>query len=128
MKLAHAPIPARQRGNARRMRRQMTDAEKKLWAELRAHRLMGLGFRRQYPIRQFIVDFACPKHRLVIEIDGSQHGLEDIASSDAVRTAALQADGWTVVRFWNDDVLRDIDGVCRHIVAVVHEKQAKFDD
>ncbi|WP_306118481.1 MULTISPECIES: DUF559 domain-containing protein [unclassified Roseitalea] len=128
MKPGHAPIPARQRANARRMRRHVTDAEKKLWAELRAHRLMGFGFRRQYPIRQFIADFACPEHRLVIQLDGSQHGREDIASEDKARSAALEADGWTVVRFWNDDVLRDIDGVCRHIVAVVHEKQAKFDD
>lgn len=127
MKPAHTPIPNRQRANAKRMRSQMTEAEKTLWHELRAHRLMGLGFRRQYPIRQFIVDFACPEHRLVIELDGSQHGWAGVAAADAARSADLQADGWTVVRFWNDDVLADVDGVCRHIVATINEKRAASD-
>ncbi|MCR9123471.1 MAG: endonuclease domain-containing protein [Phyllobacteriaceae bacterium] len=120
-------VSKKQRANAKRMRRTMTEAEKKLWHELRAHRLMGHGFRRQYPIRQFIVDFACPEHRLVIELDGSQHGGETVAAADKARTADLQADGWTVVRFWNDDVLKDMDGVCRHIVAVKSNMQAVSD-
>lgn len=97
------------------MRRKMTDAELKLWNELRAHRLMGLGFRRQAQIAGFIVDFACPDKRLIVEVDGSQHGDEAEAAYDADRSRRLEADGWTVLRFWNDDVLRDIDGVCDHI-------------
>lgn len=94
----------------------MTDAELKLWNSVRAHRLSGLSFRRQVPIAGFIVDFACPEKRLIVELDGSQHGETEQAASDADRTARLEVDGWTILRFWNDDVMRDIDGVCRHIV------------
>jgi len=101
----------------------MTDAERKLWQELRAHRLMGLGFRRQMPISGFIVDFACPEYRLIIELDGSQHGLPIETLRDRKRDARLDALGWQVLRFWNDDVLGDIDGVCRHIVAAIDESR-----
>ena len=94
----------------------MTDAELRLWNELRAHRLMGLGFRRQFPIAGYIVDFACPERKLVVEVDGSQHGGDAGVADDAVRTRRLEQDGWTILRFWNDDVLRDIDNVCQHIV------------
>jgi very-short-patch-repair endonuclease len=94
----------------------MTDAELKLWNELRAHRLMGLGFRRQVPIGPYIVDFACPTHRLAVEVDGSQHADAENLARDRVRTAYLQGGGWLVLRFWNDDILRDIDNVCQHIV------------
>lgn len=112
----HAPVPNTHRRFARKMRKTMTEAELKLWNEIRAHRLMGLGFRRQLPIAGFIVDFACPEKRLVIEIDGSQHGDAQNAEADMARAAKLEALGWTILRFWNDDVLRDIDGVCQHIV------------
>ena len=98
------------------MRRAMTDAELKLWNEIRAHRLMGLGFRRQFPLRSFIVDFACPEKRLVVELDGSQHAQDESTEYDARRSETLQRDGWTILRFWNDDVLRGIDDVCAHIV------------
>ncbi|EJZ23045.1 hypothetical protein RCCGEPOP_01634 [Rhizobium sp. Pop5] len=101
------------------MRKAMTDAELKLWNELRAHRLMGLGFRRQMPIAGYIVDFACPTHRLIVEIDGSQHAIPENVAYDDIRTERLNADGWTVLRFWNDDILRDIDNVCSHIVRTI---------
>jgi very-short-patch-repair endonuclease len=114
--MPHTPVNQRGRGNAKSMRRAMTDAELKLWNELRAHRLMGLGFRRQFPVAGYIVDFACPDKRLVIEVDGSQHSNADAADLDVARTKRLEQDGWTVLRFWNDDVLRDIDNVCQHIV------------
>lgn len=97
------------------MRRAMTDAELKLWNELRAHRLMGMSFRRQVPIGPYIVDFACSSHRLLIEVDGSQHGDAEHARRDEERSAYLGASGWTILRFWNDDVIRDIDNVCQHI-------------
>ncbi|PWK75629.1 very-short-patch-repair endonuclease [Aminobacter sp. AP02] len=100
------------------MRRKMTDAELKLWNELRAHRLMGLGFRRQFPVAGYIVDFAFPKHKLIVELDGAQHAEPANAEADAVRTQRLEQDGWTIVRFWNDDVIRAIDNVCQHIVSV----------
>jgi very-short-patch-repair endonuclease len=117
--MPHAPVPPQRRANARRMRKAMTDAELKLWNELRAHRLMGLSFRRQMPIAGYIVDFACPVHRLIVEIDGSQHALVPNFAYDEIRTQRLQADGWTVLRFWNDDILRDIDNVCSHIIRTV---------
>jgi very-short-patch-repair endonuclease len=111
-------VPGLQRKNAKSMCRVMTEAELKLWNELRAHRLMGMGFRRQVPIGPYIPDFVCSAHSLIVEVDGSQHGLPEQADSDQKRTAYLQSRGWTIFRFWNDDVLRDIDGVCDHIVTV----------
>lgn len=117
--MPHADVSQKARANARRMRSAMTDAELKLWNELRAHRLMGLGFRRQVPVAGYIVDFACAEHRRVIEVDGSQHARAGDADYDKQRTQHLESDGWTVLRFWNDDVLRDIDNVCEHIVRVV---------
>jgi very-short-patch-repair endonuclease len=116
--MPHMPVPDRNRRNAKAMRRVMTDAELKLWNELRAHRLMGLGFRRQFPIAGFIVYFACSEKRLIVELDGSQHAEAERAVVDAARTRRLEQDGWTILRFWNDDVLRDIDNVCQHIVIV----------
>jgi very-short-patch-repair endonuclease len=95
------------------MRKALTDAELKLWNELRAHRLMGLSFRRQMPIAGYIVDFACADKKIVVEVDGSQHAESE---DDQTRDAALRDLGWTVLRFWNDDILRDIDNVCLHIV------------
>ncbi|MFA7414799.1 MAG: DUF559 domain-containing protein [Rhizobium sp.] len=117
--MPHTPIPPQRRANARRMRKAMTEAELKFWNTVRAHRLMDLSFRRQVPIAGFIVDFACPLHRLIVEVDGSQHGNDADQSYDQDRAARLEADGWTVLRFWNDDVLRDIDGVCLHILTVI---------
>lgn len=96
------------------MRKVLTPAELKLWNELRAHRLMGLGFRRQFPIAAYIVDFACPEKKLVIEVDGAQHADAGAAAGEETRTSHLEQDGWTVLRFWNDDVIRDIDNVCQH--------------
>lgn len=116
--MPHTPVSERNRKNAKAMRRVMTDAELKLWNELRAHRLMGLGFRRQVNFAGCIIDFACPTKRLVVEVDGSQHAVDENAAKDSARTARLERDGWTVLRFWNDDILRDIDNVCRHIVVV----------
>ncbi len=114
--MPHTPLAPNNRARAKAMRRVMTAAELKLWNELRAHRLMGLGFRRQVPIGQYIADFACSSHRVIVEVDGSQHAEAENAAKDVQRTALLEGSGWTILRFWNDDVLRDIDNVCRHIV------------
>jgi very-short-patch-repair endonuclease len=116
--MPHTPVGQRNRANAKSMRREMTDAELKLWNAVRAHRLMELPFRRQVPIAGYIVDFACPGKRMIVEIDGSQHGDAEQSSNDEARTRRLGQDGWTVLRFWNVDVLNDIDGVCQHIVTV----------
>jgi very-short-patch-repair endonuclease len=117
--MPHTPIPPLRRANAKRMRKAMTDAELKLWNAIRAHRLEGLGFRRQVPIAGYIVDFACPDERLIVELDGSQHAEDQALCYDAARTARLEADGWIVLRFWNDDVLTDLDHVCLHILTVI---------
>ena len=122
----HHPVPKTNRANARKMRRSLTEPELKLWNELRAHRLMGLGFRRQLPIAGFIVDFACPERRLIVEVDGSQHARHPKAAEDILRDNKLRELGWTVLRFWNDDVLRDIDNVCMHIVTVVSAMPANL--
>ncbi len=119
--MPHAPVSPKLRTNARRMRKALTDAELKLWNALRAHRLMGLGFRRQVPIAGYVADFACPTHHLIVEVDGSQHGNDHDLDYDAARTRRLQQDGWTFLRFWNDDVLTDIDNVCLHILKTVGE-------
>lgn len=116
--MGHDLVPSRQRKNAKSMRRGMTDAELKLWNELRAHRLMGMSFRRQVPIGPYIIDFACSAHSLIIEVDGSQHADPESVQRDEARSAYLNASGWTILRFWNDDVVRDIDNVCQHIVIV----------
>ena len=96
----------------------MTEAELKLWNAVRASRLMEMKFRRQLPIAGYIADFACPSHKLIVELDGSQHGSDQRIQADAKRTEELHALGWTVLRFWNDDVMKDIDGVCQHIILV----------
>ena len=106
----------RMHGYARTMRSSATDAESILWELLRAKRLEGLKFRRQVVVGPFIVDFVCPARRLVIEVDGSQHG--EASAYDQRRTDWLRQEGYTVVRFWNGDVLRDPDGVCQHILRV----------
>ena len=107
-----------QRRLARGMRAAMTDAERKLWWHLR-HRLPtpGTHFRRQVQIGRYIADFACHATRIVIEVDGGQHGASatERASAEA-RTKVLQANGYQVLRYWNNDVLTNIDGVLEDIL------------
>jgi very-short-patch-repair endonuclease len=91
----------------------MTDAERRLWSLLRGRRLSGYKFRRQYPLGPFIADFASIEHRLVIEADGGQHNESD---RDARRTAWLEKLGWRVLRFWNNDILQNPEGVADVIV------------
>jgi very-short-patch-repair endonuclease len=96
---------------ARELRRNMTDAEKHLWYSLRAHRMDGHKFRRQHALGQYIVDFVCLRSRLIIEVDGGGHGEEAREALDAQRTAYLEKLGFRVMRFWNTDVLTDLDTV-----------------
>lgn len=116
-------LPKRTRSNAKSLRSNMTEAEKRLWQALRAHRLEGIAFRRQMPIAGYIVDFAAPTHRLVVELDGSQHGEELGQKADQLRDRNLHKLGWTVLRFWNSDVLTNLDGVCRKILATCGKEQ-----
>lgn len=102
---------------ARRLRRDSTDAERKLWSRLRSGQLKGLRFRRQHPIPPYFVDFCCISARMVIELDGSQHS----DKTDAVRTASLQRQGFTVLRFWDNDVLQQTDAVLEAILNALPE-------
>ena len=88
---------------AKSLRRAQTDAEHRLWLQLRDRRLDGLKFRRQVPIETYVADFVCVDARLIVELDGSQHGEADGEARDAERTKALEAAGFHVIRFWNDD-------------------------
>src|SRR5712691_4523402 len=101
---------------ARDLRRSSSDAEIRLWAHLRGRRLVGHRFRRQHPIGPFIVDFACTEHRLIVEADGSQHSEN---AADDRRTEWLVSQGWRVVRFWNNDILANTEGVLEAILAAL---------
>ncbi len=120
--MPHNLIPSRQRGNAKSMRTAMTEAELKLWNSVRAHRLMDLGFRRQFPIGHYIVDFACPAHKIIVELDGAQHNDRDAQRYDFARTMFFEKSGWKVLRFANDDALNDMTGVCQHIIITTNER------
>ena len=96
---------------AKYMRHTATDGEHMMWQVLRAKRFMNLKFRRQHVIQPYIVDFYCHEIGLVIELDGSQHGSDDVIEYDAERTKFLQDLGLTVVRYWNHDVLSRTDVV-----------------
>ena len=91
------------------LRQNQTEAEAKLWSRLRAHRMAGVQFRRQHAIGNYIVDFCSPRRKLIIELDGSQH--LDQAEYDLERTHYLEAKGYRVLRFWNNDVMNEIDAV-----------------
>lgn len=100
---------------ARRLRADQTEAERALWKELRRLKDDGFHFRRQAPIGRYVADFACHSAKIVIEVDGGQHGTNEGLAGDAKRTAWLERQGYGVVRFWNNDVLSNLDGVMRAI-------------
>jgi lysyl-tRNA synthetase class 2 len=102
---------------ALKLRAAMTDAETKLWLRLRRGQLNGHHFRKQVPIDDYIADFCCLRAQLVIEVDGGQHG--ERARQDERRTEALNEAGYRVIRFWNNDVLQNIDGVMEAIVCAL---------
>ncbi|NKB59989.1 MAG: DUF559 domain-containing protein [Alphaproteobacteria bacterium] len=105
---------------ARKLRGNLTDAEQRLWYRLRRRQCAGFRFRRQVPLGAYIVDFACLSENLVIEVDGGQHA--DDAERDAVRTAWLEGNGFRVIRFWNNEVLRHTDGVVEVIERTLRER------
>ena len=115
--MPHRAFAASQRNSARRLRSSMSEAEKRLWYHLRAHRFGGVSFRRQTLIGPYTVDFVCHDANLIIELDGGQHGSTGQARRDAERTAWLAARGYKVLRFWNNDVLRNTEGVLELIAA-----------
>ncbi|HKS57832.1 MAG TPA: DUF559 domain-containing protein [Xanthobacteraceae bacterium] len=114
MESHHRPVPQHRRRHAKAMRHIATDAEKKLWRLLRSRQLDAAKFRRQVPIENYIVDFACHEERLIVEVDGGQHAENP---RDAARDKRLAALGYRVLRFWNNDVLRNPSGVLETILA-----------
>ncbi len=101
---------------ARTLRRRSTEAEKRIWRVLRS-RQAGAKFRRQQPIEGYVVDFVSLEHRLVIEIDGGQHC--DVDQYEERRTRCLEANGFRILRFWNNEVMENIEGVFERIVEEV---------
>jgi very-short-patch-repair endonuclease len=116
--MPHKPVQPAKRRFAKILRRDMTEAEDRLWQELRGRRLDGIKFRRQIPIGRFVADFVCADALLIIELDGSQHA---DSVHDRERDAELKRRGFRVVRFWNDDVLREMNSVCDTIIAYVRD-------
>ena len=110
------------RDYARGLRRRQTDAERRLWARLRDLRLLGTKFGRQVPIGPYVADFCCRERRLIVELDGGQHAVR--ADYDAGRTALLQALGYRVLRFWDNDALANTDGVLQRIAQAVRPASA----
>lgn len=109
-------LPEQTKQNARRLRNSMTDAEQKLWQQLRQRQIHGLKFRRQHPCGKFILDFACLEIKLAIEVDGGQH--TEAALYDEQRSQWLKQQGWVVLRFWNNQVLGELD----EVMAVIYQQ------
>jgi len=104
-------------GRARNLRTHATDAERKLWYKLRELKALGYHFRRQVPFRSYILDFVEHSAKLVIELDGGQHGEDAHRSRDEIRDSMLRSEGYRVMRFWNADVLTDADLVTEYLLA-----------
>ena len=101
---------------ARNLRKNMTEQERMLWQYLRKRSINNFKFRRQYPIGNYIVDFACLEKRLVIEIDGGQHNQSDNILYDQNRTQYIEKCGYKVIRFWNNEIENNIEGVYEEIL------------
>jgi len=104
---------------ARELRKRLTNAEKKLWKHICLRQIAGHKFRRQQPIGKYIVDFACLEKKLVVEVDGGQHSEQ--SAYDEERTAWLESQGYRVLRFWNNEVLKEIEIVLDVIAGVLEE-------
>ncbi|TAN42236.1 MAG: endonuclease domain-containing protein [Nitrospirae bacterium] len=105
---------------AKGLRKRSTDLELLLWSRLRAGRFEGMRFRRQHPIGKYIADFVCLEKRLIIELDGGQHALPDETLKDGQRDAWLEKEGYTVIRFWDNEVFTNTSGVLETIRERLH--------
>ena len=103
--------------NAKTLRRNQTEAEKLLWSRLRNRQMENLKFRRQHPITPYIVDFFCEEQKLIIEADGGQH----TPQKDEKRSLFIKEQGYDILRFWNNDILGNIDGVLENIASYIKE-------
>jgi very-short-patch-repair endonuclease len=104
----------------RKLRHNMTDAERKLWSILRGRQIEGLKFRRQHPFENYILDFVCLDEKIVIEVDGGQH--QERFTEDSIRTRALENAGFRVLRFWNHEVLQQCEAVAEQILQKISRK------
>jgi very-short-patch-repair endonuclease len=104
---------------ARKLRKSMTRQEVNLWVRLRELRQLGFHFRRQSPIAQYVVDFECRRRRLIVEVDGMQHGFDENRIQDSIRDKTLHEIGYRVLRFANPDIERNIEGVLEAIRLVL---------
>jgi very-short-patch-repair endonuclease len=109
--------------HGRALRKQLTPPERRLWACLRDGRLHGVVFRRQHAIGPYVADFCSPRHHLVIEVDGSPHLQQE--EQDMARTEFLRSQGYRVIRFWNNDVLTNMDGVVAAILEALQLSSPK---
>ena len=107
---------------ARMLRARSTDAERKLWRRLRGQQILGVKFRRQAPIGPHIVDFASFSLRIIIELDGGQHATFPQHQHDVARDRWLEEQGFLILRFWNTDVLLNMDGVLSRILDAIHQR------
>jgi very-short-patch-repair endonuclease len=109
--MPHAVVSQRQRGRAKQLRQAMTRAETLLWRYLKDNRVDGLGFRRQVPIRNYIADFVCFSAKLIVELDGESHDFEERQKADQARDAFFVSEGFRVLRFTNEQVMSNLEGV-----------------
>ena len=107
---------------ARKFRQNSTDAEEKFWNEVKAKRFLGLKFKRQYPIKPYYADFVCLEENLIVEIDGGQH-CEN--GKDKIRTRFLEKEGFEVIRFWNNEVLSNMEGVLSSLSLALSRKRER---
>ncbi len=108
---------------AKSLRKSMPPAENRLWYFIRKKQLNNLRFRRQHSIGPYIADFACLEVKLVIELDGEQHGFDENIKKDKIREQFMETAGWCVLRFWNEEIYKNIDGVRETILIKAHELQ-----
>ncbi|CCD93325.1 conserved hypothetical protein [Bradyrhizobium sp. ORS 375] len=113
--MPHADVSERQRNRAKQLRQAMTRAETLLWRYIKANRIDGIGFRRQVPFRNYIADFVCFSAKLVIELDGESHDFPERQMKDAARDAFLAAEGFQILRFTNEQVTSNLEGVVEAI-------------
>ena len=119
--MPHAAVSTRQRQRAKSLRHTMMRAETLLWRYLKAHHIDGLGFRRQVPMQGYVADFACHAARLIVELDGESHDFVSRQQSDLRRDEWFRSQGYTVLRFTNQQVLSNLEGV----VAAIREASAQ---
>ena len=119
--MPHANVAKSRRGRAKALRRAMTYAERKLWYAIRAHRFLGLGFRRQEPLGRYIIDFVSHDANLIVEVDGGHHFSGRQAGRDSVRDRWLVSQGFRVVRVSNADIMTNLSGVIEFLESLLLE-------